>query len=311
MLGAMTKWLYDESPTEGMKFEAPLAALKAKIDESGSQVFQDMIKQYLIENSHRSTIEMVPSKTLESEQLKVSANWSVMQTVQYKEAHIVFLITEQEEVDRLVNIKSKLSDTQLEEIMETTKKLKELQAAEDTPEERATVPSLEIGDLKREVTEYPIAVTEDENNSGITVLRHELGSTSGIAYGILGADISRLSVDDIPLLPLFTRMMMETGAGEYDQVALSRQIGMNTGGIGVSILTTAVHPEGSDESQVLDGNHLQTKLIIKGKATSNKTKELFSLMKLIMTDAHLDSQSRVIAMLKEQKSRTESGIRGR
>lgn len=210
-----------------------------------------------------------------------------------------------------MNIKSKMSDAQLEEIMEKTKKLKELQAAEDTPEERATVPSLEIEDLKREVTEYPIAVTEDENNSGVTVLRHELGSTSGIAYGILGADISRLSVDDIPLLPLFTRMMMETGAGEYDQVALSRQIGMNTGGIRVSVLTTAVHPEGSDESQVLDGNYLQTKLIIKGKATSDKTKELFSLMKLIMTDAHLDSQPRFIAMLKEQKSRTESGIRGR
>jgi Zn-dependent M16 (insulinase) family peptidase len=90
MLGTMTKWLYDESPTEGMKFEAPLAALKAKIDESGSQVFQDMIKQYLIENTHRSTIEMVPSKTLESEELKVSTTWFLVRPVEYKEAHFVF-----------------------------------------------------------------------------------------------------------------------------------------------------------------------------------------------------------------------------
>jgi Zn-dependent M16 (insulinase) family peptidase len=71
MLGSMTKWLYDGSPTEGMKFEAPLAELKRKIEESGSQVFQGMIKDFLVNNTHRSTIEMVPSKTLETEQQKV------------------------------------------------------------------------------------------------------------------------------------------------------------------------------------------------------------------------------------------------
>jgi Zn-dependent M16 (insulinase) family peptidase len=68
----MSQWLYDESPTEGLKFEKPLAELKAKIAESGSQVFQDLVKKYLVENTHRTTIEMIPSKTLEAEQLKVS-----------------------------------------------------------------------------------------------------------------------------------------------------------------------------------------------------------------------------------------------
>lgn len=71
MLGAMSKWLYDESPTESLKFEKPLAELKARIAESGSQVFQDMVKEYLVENSHRATIDMSPSKTMESEVLKV------------------------------------------------------------------------------------------------------------------------------------------------------------------------------------------------------------------------------------------------
>merc|ERR1711966_370958 len=117
MLGAMTKWLYDESPTESLKFEEPLAELKATIAESGSQVFQDMVKQYLVENSHRATIDMTPSKTLESEIIK-------------------------EEEERLSQIKSELTDENLNEVMETTKKLKELQATEDSPEARATIPSL-------------------------------------------------------------------------------------------------------------------------------------------------------------------------
>ena len=122
-------------------------------------------------------------------------------------------------------IKDKLSTEDLNEIVRKTAELKKLQAAEDSLEARATIPSLHLGDLKREATEYPIAVTENENDSGVTVVRHELGSTSGIAYVNFGVDVSGLHLDDAPLLPLFTKMMMETGAGDLDSVALSRKIG--------------------------------------------------------------------------------------
>jgi Zn-dependent M16 (insulinase) family peptidase len=72
MLGSMSKWLYDNPPTQALKFEKPLAALKASIEDSGSKVFQDMIKELLVNNVHRTSVEMVPSRTLEDEQLKVS-----------------------------------------------------------------------------------------------------------------------------------------------------------------------------------------------------------------------------------------------
>eukprot|EP00934_Nitzschia_sp_Nitz4_P007392 Nitzschia sp. Nitz4//scaffold3_size479765//55688//59203//NITZ4_000022-RA/size479765-processed-gene-0.48-mRNA-1//1//CDS//3329550524//7382//frame0 len=283
MLGAMSHWLYDASPTERLKFEAPLAELKDSIADSGSAVFQQLIKDFILSNTHRTTTEMVPSRTLEAEELK-------------------------EEEERLAKIKEGLSDEQISQIIDTTNKLKELQASEDTPEQRATIPTLELQDIKREVTEYPIAVSDNENNSGVTVLRHELGSTSGIAYAILAVDLSNLPVEDIALLPLFTRMLKENGAGPYDQVALSRQIGMHTGGLGVSVMNTAVHPSGSARGKVLDGNYLQTKLILKGKATSDKTEELFSLMKMVLTEARFDSKTRVIEMLKEMKAGAESRI---
>jgi Zn-dependent M16 (insulinase) family peptidase len=200
MLGSMSKWIYGESPTDALKFEEPLAQLKAQIAESGCKVFQDMVRELLVENTHRTTVELAPSKTLEEEQVA-------------------------DERDRLVAIKEKLTDDDLEEIIENTKKLMALQAAEDSPEDRATIPSLELSDLRRESMEYPIAVTENENNSGITVVRHEQVSTSGIAYVNLAVDLSNLPLDDVPLLSLFTKIMMQTGAGEYDSVALDRQIG--------------------------------------------------------------------------------------
>ena len=285
MLGSMSKWLYDESPTSGLKFEEPLAELKAKIEESGSKVFQDMIEQMLIKNTHRTTVEMVPSKTLEDETLN-------------------------EEKERLAAIKESLNDDKLDEIIESTKKLKELQASEDPPEARATIPSLTLEDLKREVTEYPIEVTENEADSSVTVVRHELVSTSGIAYADLGVDLSKIPLEDVPLLSIFTRMMTENGAGGLSDIELSRKIGTYTGGVSVSLSLTGLKKDGAPQNAVSDGSHLMTKLFIRGKATRDRTEDLFSIYKLILTEANLDSQTKVLEILRESKAKLEAGIQG-
>jgi Zn-dependent M16 (insulinase) family peptidase len=285
MLGSMSKWLYENSPTESLKFEEPLAKLKAAIAESGSKVFQDMLQTMVVDNMHRTTVELAPSKTLEDEIIK-------------------------EEEDRLATIKGKLSEDEIEDVIRKTNELKALQAAEDPPEARATIPSLELSDLKRETTEFPIAVTENEAGTGITVARHELASTSGIAYINLAVDLSGLSLDDVALMPLLTKIMTQTGAGEYDPVALARRIGTHTGGAGVSMLTSAVHEEGTDESLASSGENMVTKLVVQGKATSAKADELLDIFKLMLTDARLDSKAKVIELLRETRSRMESQVQG-
>jgi len=282
MLGSMSKWIYGDSPTKALKFEEPLKELKDAIAKDGSKVFTDMIQTYFLDNKHCSIVNMVPSKTLEEEEKK-------------------------EEEERLQKIKDSLKDEDIEEIIKNTAALKEMQAADDTPESLATIPKLSLADLKREVTEYPIDVTENENDSGVTVVRHEMVSTSGIAYVDFGVDVSGVSLEDTTLLPIFTRILLETGAGEYDDVQLSRRIGTHTGGINVNMALIPVEQEGED-GVILDGNHFMTKLFVKGKATSDKTDELLDTMKLILTEAKLDSQSKVIEMLKESKSRIESGV---
>jgi len=285
MLGSMREWVYDRNPTDALKFEEPLAELKESIAQDGSKVFQDMVKEFLLENSHRTTVEMFPSTTLEEEQLT-------------------------EEKDRLAKIKESLKEEDLQSIIDTTAELKKLQAAEDSPEARGTIPSLDLADLRREVTEYPIDVTDNEADSGVTVVRHELGSTSGITYAKLAVDVSDISLEDVALLPLLTRIMMETGAGEYDSVALSRRIGTHTGGVSVSTMISGVNKEGSTPGVVGEGEHFVSKILISGKSTSDKTEELFSIFDLILRDANLDSQAKIIEMLRESKSRGESTVQG-
>jgi hypothetical protein len=287
MLGSMSKWLYDNSPTEALKFEEPLAELKRDIEANGSKVFQDAVETFLLKNTHRTIIEMLPSKTLEEELLK-------------------------EEKERLAAVKASLKEEELTNIIKSTSVLKELQAAEDAPEAMATIPKLTLGDLKREVTEYPIEVIKpSENSAGVTVVKHELVSTSGIAYVDVGFDLSSLDLEtEVPLLPLFSKLMREAGAGEYDDVALSRRIGTYTGGIDLSLLSNILHPEGADQSECLDGEHMMTKLFFRGKATSDKVDELLSIMKLMLTEPRLDSKSKALEMLRESKARLESNIVG-
>lgn len=76
MLGSMKEWVYGRNPTDALKFEEPLAELKENIEKDGSKIFQQMIEDFLLKNTHRTTIEMFPSKTLEEEQLNVSSNVS-------------------------------------------------------------------------------------------------------------------------------------------------------------------------------------------------------------------------------------------
>ena len=285
MLGAMSKWIYDGKPTDALKFEEPLAELKEKISKNGDAVFKDFLKEYLVQNMHRVTIELAPSKTLEQDELN-------------------------DEESRLAAIKDSLSDDELDEVIRKTTELKALQASEDAPEDRATIPSLDLADLKREVTEYPNEVTVDENKSGVTVIRHELASTSGIAYVNFAIDASGVAYEDVPLLSLFTRIMTDTGAGAYSDVQLSQRIGTHTGGVGAGLMKTSVNPLGVPSGSINEGNNMITKLTIRGKATSDKTDELFSIFKLILTEANLDSKKKVIEMLKETKSRLESSIQG-
>jgi Zn-dependent M16 (insulinase) family peptidase len=285
MLGAMSKWIYEEEPLNALKFEEPLAEVKDMIAKDGDKVFKDFLKDYLVENMHRVTIELSPSKTLEKEELD-------------------------DEKNRLKAIKESMSDEDLEEVIAKTAALKALQASEDDPEDRATIPSLELEDLKREVTEYPIDVADNENGSGVTVVRHELQSTSGIAYVKFAVDTSGIDYDDLALLPIFTRIMTETGAGEYSDVQLSQKIGTHTGGVGASNMKTIVCADGVPTSSVVEGNNMLTKISISGKATSDKTGELFDIFKLILTEANLDSKKKVIEMLKETKTRLESSIQG-
>ena len=59
-----------------------------------------------------------------------------------------------------------------------------------------------------------------------------------------------LDPEDLPLVPVFGRMMQETGIkGKLDPTQLQRQLGAKTGGVGGSVLCTLKVPEDGTVAQ--------------------------------------------------------------
>jgi len=285
MLGSISGWIYDRDPVENLRFEEALSQLKAQLQERGGEVWKDAIKEYLISNTHQSIVIMKPDPDLETKVVE-------------------------EEKSRLKKIKAGMTEDEIKEIERKMNELKELQAKEDSAEDIATIPTLNKEDLEKKVEEYPIEVTSDFNGEGITLVENIMPSTSGVIYTNFGVDVSDIDLEDMPLLPLFCRILMETGAGEYDDVQLSRRINTYTGGVSASFLSTAVQEEGAEADLVTDGSKMVSKIFIKGKATAENAGEMFDLMRLVLTESNLDSKDRIIEMLRESKSRTEASVQG-
>merc|ERR1719238_992485 len=191
MLGSMNEWIYHRDPVEAMRFEKPLAELRARLAR-GEPVFQDLISRLIINNGHRVTVTSLPDTTLEQQ------------------------ILEREKAE-LEAVRAKLSEAEIATLVDETQTLKRRQQAEDPPEKLASIPSLSTSDLDKQARSVAVAVGEE---AGVTVLRHDL-PTNGILYADFGLDMRVMPTDLLPLVPLFCRCLTEMGTSSRSDEELS------------------------------------------------------------------------------------------
>ena len=173
MLGMMPEWIHDRDPVEAIQFEAPLSQLKADIT-ANVPVFQELIKKYVLDNPHRVVVDMKPDSDFEKNRQAA------------EDAH-------------LAQVRENMSPSELEEVVRATRDLLVVQAAEDSPAAKATLPRLELGDIDTRQSEIPIVVetlpgaamlsrgSDRADNSKL--LCHAL-PTSGILYANVAIDIA-------------------------------------------------------------------------------------------------------------------------
>jgi len=268
MLRALSTWLYDEDPFKMLAFEDSLNEIKARLS-ADPRYFEKLIQTHLLDNVHRTTLRLKPDPELGHR-------------------------SDEEEKARLEKIRASLSNEQVAELVENTKKLKQMQETPNSPEALATLPILKLEDLEKKSITVPIEVMELGDTR---TLYHDL-FTNGIVYLDIGFDLHALPKELVSLTEIFGRALFEIGTETEDYVKLAQRIGKSTGGIyadGVSVST-------------LGSRETVAKLFIRGKATVAQSAEMLNILKDILLTANFDNRERLKQIVLEEKAGLESGI---
>jgi presequence protease len=268
MFQALRNWLYGRDPLAPLAFEAPLAAVREQID-SNPTYFQDLIREYLLENPHRVTLVLTPD-------------------AEYNEMRAA------EEQASLDQARANMDKAALEAVVANTLELKRRQEMPDLPEQLALLPTLKLDDLDRDVKTIP---SELGDIHGGKLLYHDL-FTNGIVYLDLGFDLHGLVPDLLPYAKLFIQSLVEMGTESEDYVKLSQRIGRTTGGIYPSSFLAAKRedPEGV------------AWLLVHGKATMAQAPAMLEIMREILLTVKLDNPERMRQILLKNKARAEAGL---
>ena len=269
MLSALNGWLYDRDPIAQLTFEQPLQALKTRLNNDAPGYFAQLIQQYMLNNQHRTTVLLTADR-----QQAARDN-----------------ATERAQLDET---RATLSELDIQELIAHTAELKELQERPDPPEVRATIPSLTLGDLDRQVRTIPSEVID---NGVVKTLYHEL-FTNGIVYLDLGVDLHTLPQELLAYVPLFGRALLEMGTAQEDFVKLSQRIGRTTGGIRTARFVSNTRHSSTSAAW----------LFLRGKAMPDQTGALVAIMREVLMTVRLDNRERFRQMALEEKSRLESSL---
>ncbi|KAL0917124.1 hypothetical protein M5K25_012171 [Dendrobium thyrsiflorum] len=272
MLRSIGKWIYDRDPFEPLTYEKSLQSLKERIAKEGSKaVFTPIIEKYILNNSHRVTVEMQPDPD------KASRD-------------------EAEEKEILQKVKANMTQEDLAELARATQELRLKQETPDSPEALRSVPSLSLQDIPKKPTHVPTNIGEV---NGVKVLHHDL-FTNDVVYSEVVFDMSAVKKELLQLIPLFCQSLLEMGTKDMDFVQLNQLMGRKTGGISIYPLTSSVRGKVDP----------CTRIIVRGKAMSGKVEDLFNLMNCILQDVQFTDLQRFKQFVSQSKARMESRVRG-
>lgn len=265
---SLRTWGYGGDPFEALAFEAPLNAVKARV-AAGEKVFETLINTHLLNNTHRVTLILQPDS----------------QTNQR---------LADEEKARLEAVRSRLSDDELQVIIEDTRKLKQMQETPDSPEALATIPVLTLADLDKKNKTTPLNIGQMK---GSKLLHHDI-FTNGIFYLDLGFNLYALPQDLLPMVTPFGKALLQMGTDKEDFVRLSQRIGRKTGGIQPAVFTSEMNAASGSAAW----------LFLRGKSTIDQIDDLLEILHDILLTARFDDKDRFLQIILNEKAGLESQL---
>lgn len=254
----MNFWLYDKDPIEALRYEEVLKALREGLK---GDYFEKLVKEQILNNSHKALVSLYPQKGLAEE----------------KEA---------EEQEKLRQIKAAMSDDELEAIVKQTKALKQRQGEPDSEEALATIPLLELEDLTTAVE----PIERRELSVEGTTLHFVPTFTKGIHYMTHYFDLEGLEEEELFYSQLLFAMLGRIETEHYGYEALAQEIMTHMGGFDASI--TPIATFGKEQDYRLLG-------VIRGKALATKTSTMLDLLTEILMTSRYTNLVRIKEIIDE------------
>ena len=263
LFASLAAYSYGGDPYAALNFDADVERLERARAEG--RFFENLIRAELLDNNHRALITLRPDPALEETQRR-------------------------RENDRLAAVEATLTDKDRQLIVDDALRLK---AEQEAKQDLSVLPTLELSDIPMHFEDVP---SRHVDLGAATVEFFPL-PTNGITYLDIRSDFSSLGDEQKGLLPLFSRVLTQSGAAGEDYAKVATRIAAVTGGIGAA---AQVQPLAARE------DYLQS-FVFSGRALDRNVQPFVELLTDLMVRLEIDLD-RLKEVIAESATRLESSI---
>lgn len=267
-LNCLDSWLFDDmKPFIHLECLGTFAKLRKAVD---TDYFEKLIQEYLLDNTHGSSVTVKPKRGLGNEREEALAK-------------------------ELSDYKASLSDEEIKKLIEDTEHLKKYQEEPSPDEDLRKLPMLTRADMKKNA--MPFSNIEDELLD-VKVVRHDIES-NGIDYISFLFDAGDFAKSELGYLGFFTNALGLVNTEKYSYTDLANATNIYTGGISTG---TASHPD------IKDRNNFVFKFEVKLKVLEKNLDKALELMEQMLLSSDFTDTKRLGELVAQIKARLQANL---
>ena len=267
-LNCLDSWLFDDmKPFIHLECLGTFAKLRKAVD---TDYFEKLIQEYLLDNTHGSSVTVKPKRGLGNEGEEALAK-------------------------ELSDYKASLSDEEIKKLIEDTEHLKKYQEEPSSDEDLRKLPMLTRADMKKNA--MPFSNIEDELLD-VKVVRHDIES-NGIDYISFLFDAGDFAQSELGYLGFFTNALGLVSTERYSYTDLANATNIYTGGISTG---TASHPD------IKDRNNFVFKFEVKLKVLEKNLDKALELMEQMLLSSDFTDTKRLGELVAQIKARLQANL---
>lgn len=267
-LNCLDSWLFDDmKPFIHLECLGTFAKLRKAVD---TDYFEKLIQEYLLDNTHGSSVTVKPKRGLGNEREEALAK-------------------------ELSDYKASLSDEEIKKLIEDTEHLKKYQEEPSSDEDLRKLPMLTRADMKKNA--MPFSNIEDKLLD-VKVVRHDIES-NGIDYISFLFDAGDFAQSELGYLGFFTNALGLVSTEKYSYTDLANATNIYTGGISTG---TASHPD------IKDRNNFVFKFEVKLKVLEKNLDKALELMEQMLLSSDFTDTKRLGELVAQIKARLQANL---